>query len=64
MFCLLQQGERSVVDLNQTTAVLAPEGNVKGGLSVPCKERIIFRPTERKSILGSFYLSKIILYCL
>lgn len=68
LFSLLQ-GEGKFVDLNQTTAVLAPETNTKGGLSLPNKDRVIFRPTERKSILGlhlviqdQFFLSRLLFF--
>ncbi|KAF3788484.1 Pre-mRNA-splicing factor ATP-dependent RNA helicase [Nymphaea thermarum] len=41
------------IDVNATKAVLEPEKLIKGGLYVPGKERVMFRPPpERKSILG------------
>ncbi|XP_010248953.1 PREDICTED: pre-mRNA-splicing factor ATP-dependent RNA helicase DEAH7 [Nelumbo nucifera] len=44
-------GEAGPIDLDQTTATLEPE-KVTGGLYVPGKDRVVFKPPERKSILG------------
>lgn len=44
------EGETKAVDINQRTEMLLPENNSKSGLSLP--GRVIFRPTERKSLLG------------
>lgn len=40
------------VDVNRTFDVLEPEISVKGGLSLPSRERLLFRAPEKKSILG------------
>ncbi|PKA52844.1 putative pre-mRNA-splicing factor ATP-dependent RNA helicase [Apostasia shenzhenica] len=47
---ILQYG--GVVDVNRTTDVLEPESGMKGGLSLPTKDRLLFNPPEKKSILG------------
>ncbi|CAB4294557.1 unnamed protein product [Prunus armeniaca] len=40
------------IDLDKTTVTLEPEVNKAGGLFVPGKDRVVFRPPERKSLLG------------
>ncbi|PQQ16303.1 pre-mRNA-splicing factor ATP-dependent RNA helicase DEAH7 [Prunus yedoensis var. nudiflora] len=40
------------IDLDKTTVTLEPEVNNAGGLFVPGKDRVVFRPPERKSLLG------------
>ncbi|KAH0449763.1 hypothetical protein IEQ34_020455 [Dendrobium chrysotoxum] len=40
------------VDVNRTADVLAPDTGVKGGLSLPNKERLLFKIPEKKSVLG------------
>ncbi|XP_020581371.1 pre-mRNA-splicing factor ATP-dependent RNA helicase DEAH7-like [Phalaenopsis equestris] len=47
-----------VVDINRTADVLAPETGVKGGLSLPNKERPLFRIQEKKSVLGLDVLAR------
>ncbi|ONI30062.1 hypothetical protein PRUPE_1G229100 [Prunus persica] len=40
------------IDLDKTTVTLEPEVDNAGGLFVPGKDRVVFRPPERKSLLG------------
>lgn len=46
------QGGDEVIDIDRKTLLLEPENNIEGGLSVPGKDRPVFRPPERKSHLG------------
>ncbi|XP_015894382.1 pre-mRNA-splicing factor ATP-dependent RNA helicase DEAH7 [Ziziphus jujuba] len=46
------------IDVDKTTAMLEPENASGGGLYVPGKDRIVFRPPERKSLLGLDVLAK------
>ncbi|KAG9144614.1 hypothetical protein Leryth_010816 [Lithospermum erythrorhizon] len=39
-------------DINQIKATLEPEAASSGGLVVPGKDRVLFKPSERKSLLG------------
>lgn len=48
----MQGGDGGVIDLEKTTLLLEPENNTEGGLSVPGKDRPVFRAPERKSHLG------------
>ncbi|XP_023547917.1 pre-mRNA-splicing factor ATP-dependent RNA helicase DEAH7 [Cucurbita pepo subsp. pepo] len=47
-----QGGDGGVIDIEKTTLLLEPENNTEGGLSVPGKDRPVFRPPERRSHLG------------
>ncbi|KAI3919309.1 hypothetical protein MKW98_030445 [Papaver atlanticum] len=40
------------IDLDTMTTTLEPDKVSSGGLSVPGKDRVVFRPPERKSLLG------------
>ncbi|XP_019200353.1 PREDICTED: pre-mRNA-splicing factor ATP-dependent RNA helicase DEAH7 isoform X1 [Ipomoea nil] len=40
------------IDLDKTTTTLEPDGASGGGLYIPGKDRVVFRPPERKSLLG------------
>ncbi|KAE9454731.1 hypothetical protein C3L33_13370, partial [Rhododendron williamsianum] len=42
-----------------TTSVLEPEKTSSGGLFVPGKDRLVFRPPERKSLLGLDVLANV-----
>ncbi|KAJ3693896.1 hypothetical protein LUZ60_009376 [Juncus effusus] len=47
------EGERKTIDVNMTTDTLEPEAELGGGLCLPDnKERVLYRPPERKSLLG------------
>ena len=46
------------MDINKMTDTLEPEETGVGGLQLPGKDRVVFRPSERKSLLGK--LSKFI----
>lgn len=39
-------------DINEMKATLEPEATTSGGLVVPGKDRVLFKPPERKSLLG------------
>lgn len=43
--------------MDKTTAMLEPENASGGGLYVPGKDRIVFRPPERKSLLGKYLIN-------
>ncbi|XP_042519990.1 pre-mRNA-splicing factor ATP-dependent RNA helicase DEAH7 [Macadamia integrifolia] len=45
-------GEGGPINLDQTTVTLEPDNISSGGLQVPGKDRVVFRPPERKSLLG------------
>ncbi|XP_022143541.1 pre-mRNA-splicing factor ATP-dependent RNA helicase DEAH7 [Momordica charantia] len=47
-----QGSDGGVIDIDKTTLLLEPENNNEGGLSVPGKDRPVFRPPERRSHLG------------
>lgn len=38
--------------MDKTTITLEPDKTSSGGLFVPGKERVVFKPSERKSLLG------------
>ncbi|KAJ9709800.1 hypothetical protein PVL29_001318 [Vitis rotundifolia] len=40
------------IDLDQTTVTFEPDQSGGGGLHVPGKDRVVFRPPQRKSLLG------------
>ncbi|GJW66695.1 pre-mRNA-splicing factor ATP-dependent RNA helicase DEAH7, partial [Tanacetum coccineum] len=40
------------MDINKMTDTLEPEETGVGGLQLPGKDRVVFRPSERKSLLG------------
>ncbi|XP_077216687.1 RNA helicase family protein isoform X2 [Tasmannia lanceolata] len=40
------------IDLDKTTVMLEPDRTSKGGLYVPGKDRVVFQPPEKKSLLG------------
>lgn len=52
--CQIQNrgGDHGPIDLDMMTSVLEPEETSSGGLHVPGKDRVVFRPPERKSLLG------------
>lgn len=52
-----QRGE--AIDLDKTTEVLEPETSSSGGLLVPAKDRVVFRPPDRKSLLGLDVLANV-----
>lgn len=54
-FCIFQKqgGNGGPIDLDKTTIMLEPEKTSGGGLMVPGKDRVVFRPPERKSLLGN-----------
>ncbi|GKD18918.1 hypothetical protein Tco_1208076, partial [Tanacetum coccineum] len=39
-------------DINKMTDTLEPDETGVGGLQLPVKDRVVFRPSERKSLLG------------
>ncbi|GKC71179.1 hypothetical protein Tco_1117062, partial [Tanacetum coccineum] len=39
------------MDINKMTDTLEPEETGVGGLQLPGKDRVVFRPSERKSLL-------------
>ncbi|XP_043691345.1 pre-mRNA-splicing factor ATP-dependent RNA helicase DEAH7 [Telopea speciosissima] len=45
-------GEGGPINLDQTTVTLEPDNISSGGLHVPGKDRVVFRPPDRKSLLG------------
>lgn len=47
------------VDVNRTIDVLEPEISVKGGLSLPNIDRLLFRAPDKKSVLGLDVLASI-----
>lgn len=42
------------IDLDQTTVTFEPDQSGSGGLHIPGKDRVVFRPPPRKSLLGIF----------
>ncbi|OVA17529.1 Helicase [Macleaya cordata] len=46
------EGNGGAIDLDKTTVTLEPDKVSNGGLFVPGKDRVVFRPPERKSLLG------------
>lgn len=40
------------IDLDKTISMLEPDKGTDGGLQLPGKDRVVFRPSERKSLLG------------
>lgn len=47
-----KKGDAGPIDLDKTTTTLEPDKTSSGGLFVPGKERVVFKPSERKSLLG------------
>ncbi|KAK4423938.1 Pre-splicing factor ATP-dependent RNA helicase DEAH7 [Sesamum alatum] len=45
-------GDSGLFDVDKTTDTLVPEESTTGGLFVPGKDRVVFRPPERRSVLG------------
>ncbi|KAL0372285.1 UNVERIFIED_CONTAM: Pre-splicing factor ATP-dependent RNA helicase DEAH7 [Sesamum calycinum] len=45
-------GDSGLFDVDKTTDTLVPEESTTGGLFVPGKDRLVFRPPERRSVLG------------
>ncbi|KAJ0981741.1 hypothetical protein J5N97_009996 [Dioscorea zingiberensis] len=41
-----------VVDINEMSTTLEPDTSTRGGLSLPNKDRLTFRPPRGKSTLG------------
>lgn len=54
-----QGGDCGLIDLDKTTTVLEPEKASGGGLYVPGKDRLVFKPPERKSLLGLDVLANV-----
>lgn len=55
--CDLQRiGDGRQLDLDKLTDTLEPEDTTTGGLFVPGKDRVVFRPPEKKSILGLIHI--------
>ncbi|CAL5338168.1 unnamed protein product [Camellia sinensis] len=54
-----QGGDYGLIDLDKTTTVLEPEKASGGGLYVPGKDRLVFKPPERKSLLGLDVLANV-----
>ncbi|KAL6969289.1 RNA helicase [Sarracenia purpurea var. burkii] len=52
-------GNCGPIDLDKTTTVLEPEKTSGGGLFVPGNDRVVFRPPERKSLLGLDLLANV-----
>ncbi|GJR33804.1 hypothetical protein Tco_1209488 [Tanacetum coccineum] len=48
----LKIDEIDPMDINKMTDTLEPEETGVGGLQLPGKDRVVFRPSERKSLLG------------
>lgn len=46
------KGNTEAIKLDKTTATLEPDKSSGGGLFVPGKDRVVYRPPERKSLLG------------
>lgn len=46
-------GDAGILDVDKITETLEPEQASSGGLYVPGKDRLVFRPPERKSVLGA-----------
>ncbi|KAL5999461.1 hypothetical protein ACLOJK_037746 [Asimina triloba] len=49
--------DRGIIDIEKTMMVLEPDKAVEGGLCIPGKDRVLFRPPpppppDRKSLLG------------
>ncbi|PON82826.1 DNA helicase, ATP-dependent [Trema orientale] len=47
-----KRGNTQPIDVDKTTATLEAEKTTGGGLYLPGKDRVVFRPPERKSLLG------------
>ncbi|XP_072951329.1 pre-mRNA-splicing factor ATP-dependent RNA helicase DEAH7-like isoform X2 [Typha angustifolia] len=45
-------GDGKIMDLNATMTTLEPESSISGGLCIPDREKILYRPPEGKSVLG------------
>lgn len=43
------------MDMNMTIDTLEPESELSGGLCLPDRERVLYRPPESKSILGTSF---------
>lgn len=54
-----KQGDVGPIDLDKKTTTLEPDQTSSGGLFVPGKERVVFKPSERKSLLGMIFLAYI-----
>lgn len=48
----IRGGDAGILDVDKITETLEPEKASSGGLYVPGKDRLVFRPPERKSVLG------------
>ncbi|GKB62220.1 hypothetical protein Tco_0918406, partial [Tanacetum coccineum] len=46
------------MDINKMTDTLEPEETGVGGLQLPGKDRVVFRPSERKSLLDPMDINK------
>lgn len=55
--CVQNQGNAEAINLDKTTVTLEPEKSSGGGLFVPGKDRVVYRPPERKSLLGKIYIT-------
>ncbi|CAI9106588.1 OLC1v1005778C1 [Oldenlandia corymbosa var. corymbosa] len=52
------EGDRGPIDLDNSTVMLDPEISAGGGLTVPERDKMVYRPQERKSLLGLDMLAK------
>lgn len=52
IFHVQGKGDGRFIDPNKTTETLESEETSSGGLFVPGKDRVMFKPPERKSLLG------------
>ncbi|XP_075489765.1 pre-mRNA-splicing factor ATP-dependent RNA helicase DEAH7-like [Primulina tabacum] len=53
-----RNGDGGQLDLDKITDTLEPDYTTTGGLFVPGKDRVMFRPPEKKSILGLDVLAR------
>uniref|UniRef100_A0A5B6ZC59 RNA helicase n=1 Tax=Davidia involucrata TaxID=16924 RepID=A0A5B6ZC59_DAVIN len=54
-----QGGDCGPIDLDKTTVTLEPDTTSGGGLYVPGNDRVVFRPSQRKSLLGLDVLANV-----
>ncbi|XP_073302624.1 pre-mRNA-splicing factor ATP-dependent RNA helicase DEAH7-like [Primulina huaijiensis] len=53
-----RNGDGGQIDLDKITDTLEPDNTGFGGLFVPGKDRVVFRPSEKKSVLGLDVLAR------
>ncbi|PRQ34215.1 hypothetical protein RchiOBHm_Chr5g0066381 [Rosa chinensis] len=56
------RGNPEAIKLDKTTATSEPENNSGGGLFVPGKDRVVYRPPERKSLLDEIFITIFLLF--